>query len=57
MNSIRKAVIRTVLALLAGFGLSAHAGDAVKVMTRNMDAGTDFGFFIANLQSDPALGV
>lgn len=58
MHSIRKAVIRTVLAVLAGVGLSsAYAGEAVKVMTRNMDAGTDFGFFIANLQTDPALGV
>ena len=57
MGFFRKAVIQSVLVLLAGFGLSsAYAGEAVKVMTRNMDAGTDFGFFIANLD-DPAPGV
>jgi len=58
MDVIRKAVVQTLVVLLTGFGVScAYAGETVKVMTRNVDAGTDFGFFVANLQTDPALGV
>src|ERR1051325_455622 len=38
------------------FGVStSHA--AVRVMTKNMDSGTDFGFFFANLQTNPQLGI
>jgi endonuclease/exonuclease/phosphatase family metal-dependent hydrolase len=45
---------------LAAIGVStswAKADESVTVMTKNMDAGTDFGFFFANLQTNPALGV
>jgi hypothetical protein len=34
----------------------AAPGSSVTVMTKNMDTGTDFGFFFAYLQTNPALG-
>jgi endonuclease/exonuclease/phosphatase family metal-dependent hydrolase len=58
MRLIRNAFVRIILVLIATVtGSSAYAAGAVTVMTRNMDAGTDFGFFLANLATNPALGV
>lgn len=58
MDWIRNVLLRAALLIFLGASVAwADTGDKVSVMTRNMDAGTDFGFFIANLATDPALGV
>jgi endonuclease/exonuclease/phosphatase family metal-dependent hydrolase len=56
MKSLRKALRQACVLFIAGMS-ACWAGDKITVMTRNMDAGTDFGPFIANFQTDPALGV
>jgi endonuclease/exonuclease/phosphatase family metal-dependent hydrolase len=58
MNFVRKVLFHVFLILFAGGSASwAATGGKVTVMTRNMDAGTDFGFLVAYLQTDPSLGV
>jgi endonuclease/exonuclease/phosphatase family metal-dependent hydrolase len=54
-NVLIKLVV--VLAVLISSASWATAAPKLTVMTKNMDAGTDFGFFLANLNTDPALGV
>jgi len=51
---IKLVVVLTVLISSASWASSAPK---LTVMTKNMDAGTDFGFFLANLNTHPALGV
>jgi len=46
-----------IVAILVASASWARAANKLTVMTKNMDAGTDFGFFLANLNTDPALGV
>ena len=45
-----------VIVLLLAVSTSFAGPTTVTVMTKNMDAGTDFGFFFSNLQTNPALG-
>jgi endonuclease/exonuclease/phosphatase family metal-dependent hydrolase len=52
---VLKPVLCVILLIVSASG--ANAAGSLKVMTKNMDAGTDFGFFLANLASNPGLGV
>lgn len=58
MHLARKLAVHVLLFVAIGISpLWAEPNESVTVMTKNMDAGTDFGFFFANLQTDPSLGV
>ena len=57
MSAIRNAVVQVLLVFAMAVSTAWAGPGTVTVMTKNMDAGTDFGFFFANLQTDPALGV
>ena len=54
---MRKLLFQAVLICLLSVSTSWAGSGTFTAMTKNMDAGTDFGFFFANLQTNPALGV
>jgi endonuclease/exonuclease/phosphatase family metal-dependent hydrolase len=56
MAARRPLFLAVFVSLLAFSPLWAQS-EPVTVMQKNMDTGTDFGFFFSNLQTDPALGV
>ena len=57
MLLVRKVLVQVLLVFLVAVSTSWAGTGSLTVMTKNMDTGTDFGFFFAYLQTNPALGI
>jgi hypothetical protein len=57
MRRVGKVFVQVLVVFVVAVSTSRAATGTVTVMTKNVDAGTDFGFLFAYLETNPSLGV